>query len=140
MNWKKFAIGGIIGGVVYFFLGWLVYAFLLKDFMSIDPAIVEVIERKPEDMQMSFLIISCLAWGSFLSFLFIKWAGISTVKSGAIAGAIIGAWFALVYGASSISMMTFWSIQNTIADMIGNAICSAATGAAIGYYFNKTGK
>jgi hypothetical protein len=35
MNVKNFIIGGIVGGIVNFLLGWIIYGMLLKDFFPI---------------------------------------------------------------------------------------------------------
>jgi xanthine/uracil permease len=32
MKTKNFLVSGIVGGIVYFLLGWLFYGFLFKDF------------------------------------------------------------------------------------------------------------
>jgi hypothetical protein len=34
MNTNKFLIGGIIGGIAYFLIGWLVWGMLLMNFMN----------------------------------------------------------------------------------------------------------
>ena len=34
MKITKIVIGGIVGGISFFFLGWLIYGVLLMDFMS----------------------------------------------------------------------------------------------------------
>ena len=41
MNYKKIIIGGIAGGIAYFFLGWLVYGILLANFMELEPKLAK---------------------------------------------------------------------------------------------------
>ncbi len=42
MNTKNFLIGGIIGGVVFFLLGWLFYGYLLTEFFYNNESIDEM--------------------------------------------------------------------------------------------------
>ena len=44
VNWTKFAIATLIGGVVYFLLGWLIYGMLLMDVTGMPEAFKEVNE------------------------------------------------------------------------------------------------
>jgi hypothetical protein len=58
---------------------------------------------------MWLLILSNLAGGYFLTFVFYHWANISTLKGGFIGGAIIGLFVALIFDLSFVSM---WNLYN----------------------------
>ncbi|MBK8699187.1 MAG: DUF1761 family protein [Saprospiraceae bacterium] len=136
MNWTKLAITGVIIGIVYFFLGWLVYGILLKDAMTMPEGMRELIEYKPEEMSMGLMLLSCLVWGVFLAFFYMK-AGISDWKGAAINGAIIAALMSLSMGAGMAAMYKFASMDNAFTDIVANAFCSALSGAAGGWYLGR---
>ena len=137
MNWQKFAIGGLIGGVVYFFLGWLVWGILLADMMAIDATAAAVMERSEDDMLMGYMVLSCLAMGAFISYIFIRWAGISTIKGGAIGGATIGFFISLICNTSIMSMQSHINEQYILGDLIASTVVTAIAGAAIGWYLGR---
>ena len=79
MNVKNFIIGGIVGGIANFLLGWLFYGELFAEHFG---------GGHPDNMP--FITLGCLTFGFFVSFIFSKWAQISTFATGAKAGAVIG--------------------------------------------------
>ncbi len=136
MDTKKFILAGIIGGVAYFFLGWLVYGILLGDLMTM-PEGFSNIEYSEDEFRISYMIMSCLAGGFFLAFIFMKWAGISTFKTGAKAGAIIGLFISFMVGTSMVSMYEFALMANTLWDMLGSAVTLGITGGIIGWFLGR---
>ena len=56
MDTKKFVLAGLIGGVAYFFLGWLVYGILLMDLMAIPEEFRSIIEYPEEEFRISYMI------------------------------------------------------------------------------------
>ncbi|WP_264521842.1 hypothetical protein [Flavobacterium sp. N1994] len=74
MNVKNFIVGGIVGGIVDFLMGWLVWGILLKDTFP-----------KPEGAgaeNMTFIFLGCLFFGFLISYVFSKGEGISTCMNG----------------------------------------------------------
>lgn len=74
MNVKNFIVGGIVGGIAHFFLGWLVWGILLKDAMP-----------KPEGAgadNMLFIFLGCMCFGFLLSYVFSQGDGISQCVPG----------------------------------------------------------
>ena len=137
MDTKKVTIGGILGGIVYFFLGWLIYGILLRGTLALPAEISAVIEYPPEEMKISFMIISCLALGLFLAVIFNRWAGISTFTGGMKGGAFIGLSISLIVGTSMLSMYRFGSVPNLIIDMVANAICMGIAGGVVGWFLGR---
>ena len=113
MDTKKFILAGIIGGVAYFIISFIVYGFVLGDLMAM-PEGYENIEYGKDDFRISYLIMSCLATSFFLSYVFMKWANISTFKTGVKAGAIIGLFISFMVGTSMVSMFKFALMANTL--------------------------
>jgi hypothetical protein len=73
MNVKNFIVGGIVGGIVDFLLGWLIYGMLLK---STFPAPEGATEN------MAFIFCGCMSFGFMLSFILNQGEGISKCVSG----------------------------------------------------------
>jgi hypothetical protein len=133
MNTQKVLIGGIIGGVVYFFLGWLVWGVLLKDMMSAP----ESVARGDENFIMWAMIVSCIVYGLFLAYIYNKWAGISTFSTGASAGALIGGVLSLFIGLAQHSMLNYVSLQQVALDVVASAVVTAIIGGIIGWYLGR---
>jgi hypothetical protein len=122
---KKFIIAGLVGGIIDFILGGILYGLV---FTTIYP--------QNENTKMEFIFLGCMTFGFFVSFIFNKWAGISTLIDGAKAGALIG----LFYG---ISMNFFMfssqpvNYTNLGLDTIVNIIMGTGVGAAVGIVLGK---
>jgi uncharacterized membrane protein len=133
MNTQKFLIGSLIGGVVFFLLGYLFYGALLASFFSTHSTGNYM--KDPPDFL--FIILGNLATGALLAYIFSKWAGIKTAATGLQAGAVIGllsglGWDLLFYGTTNLM-----DITGTIADVILVTIMTAAAGAAVGWYLGR---
>ena len=70
MDIKKWVIGGITGGILYFLLGWLIYGMLLMDFMNNHSGSAGNVSRTEPDML--YLAIGNLAMGFMLAYVFVK--------------------------------------------------------------------
>ena len=74
MNVKNFIVGGIVGGIVDFLTGWLVWGILLKD--SFPPPE----GSGPENM--TFIFLGCISFGFLISYVFSQGEVISTCMAG----------------------------------------------------------
>ncbi len=130
MNTKKLFIGGFTGGILFFFLGWLVYGMLLTDFMEKNAGTATGVSRG-EDVVMWALVLGNLLFGFLLSYIFVR-AGISSFGSGLATGAIIG----LLFSASiDLIMYGTTNLMNTTAiaaDVAAFTVISAITGGVVG--------
>lgn len=128
-------IASLIGGIVSFIAGFLIYSVLLGSFFashSIAPA--GVMKAEPDFI---FLFLGNLAYGILIAYIFVQWAGIKTVATGAKAAATIGllvaaSWDFIQYGLSNTMDMT-----GLMVDIIASIIMSAIVGAAIGAYLGR---
>ncbi|KAA3637549.1 MAG: hypothetical protein DWQ02_06590 [Bacteroidetes bacterium] len=136
MNFTKLFVGTLIGGVVYFLLGWLVYGILLMDVMSI-PEEFNSILYSEEEFNMVFMAVSCLVWGLLLTYVLLSWGGIKSFGAGLLPAAIIGALVALSLGFSMASMYKFSEVPNVLIDSVATAVISGITGGVIGWYLGR---
>jgi hypothetical protein len=131
MNSQKFLLGGIVGGVVYFLLGWLCYGMLLKDFFTNNMWAAGSM-RTDADTIWWALIAGQLAAGFFLAYVIGK-ANAASAGAGAGVGFIVGLLVCLsfdltMYGVST----TVTSLKGLAADVAVSAVMSAIAGAVIG--------
>ncbi|MDG1315123.1 MAG: hypothetical protein P8P29_06340 [Flavobacteriaceae bacterium] len=79
MNTKSFILSGIVGTLVSFLLGFLFYGLLFTDI-------------HPDDAEqcMVFISLGCLFYAFTFALIYNRWANISTFKTGAEAGFLIG--------------------------------------------------
>ncbi|HNX44618.1 MAG TPA: hypothetical protein PKI35_09300 [Bacteroidales bacterium] len=127
----KFIASGLFGGIINFFLGWLVYGKLLMPFLNANTIHYEGLTKEMPVLWM--LVISCLATGYFLAFIFKRWAGISTLKGGLIGGLIIGFFIAVMYDFSLMSMWNLYNLKAILVDALATVVIYGITGAAIGW-------
>jgi len=130
MKTKNFLISGIVGGIVFYFLGWLLYGILFKDSFP-QP------EEGPNFMTM--IALGSLTFGLFLAFIFTKWAQISTLATGAKAGAIIGLFLGLYFDFFNMAMDPDVTFKMFALDVILTIVLSAITGAIVALVNNKLG-
>ncbi|MFC4816819.1 MULTISPECIES: hypothetical protein [unclassified Flavobacterium] len=125
MNLKNFIIGGILGGIVDFLLGWVFYGMLFKN-----------IYPPSENENLTFIFLGCLTYAFLLSFVFNKWAHIAKFTSGVTAGAIIGFFYGLSMNFFMYSNMAF-NPTNMLLDVAINIFMSAIVGGVIGLISGK---
>ncbi len=134
MNTNKLITGGIIAGVAYFLIGWLVYGILLMDYMKSPVAGVD----RGEDMVLWSIALANLCMGFLLAYIYNK-AGINTLSEGLIMGIVIG-----VLMAASFDLMmhgtTYLAPRKMV--MIDVPVSGGLTGivGAILGWFNGMGK
>ena len=131
MDIKKLLIGGIIGGILYFLLGWLTYGMLLTDFMKNHPGTATGVDRAMDDFQYLYLVIGNLAMGFLLAYVFVK-SSIGSMASGLVTGGVIG--LLVCVGFDSVIYATTNIVSKTAiaADVAAFTIMSAIVGAAVG--------
>jgi len=119
MNVKNFIIAGIVGGIVDFLLGGVFYKVLFPDLYP-----------DTGNTKMEFIALGCLTFALFMSYVFVKWANITTLQTGLIAGAVFGLFYGLSMNFFMYSGMEV-IYKNMIIDTLVNTAMGAGTGAAI---------
>jgi hypothetical protein len=88
-------------------------------------------------MNIIFILLGCLTSGFLFSFIFLKWASISTLSSGAKAGAMLGLFLGL-YG-----NFFQWANESTVnytifgVDLVISIFLGVMTGAVAGWVIGK---
>ncbi len=125
MNTKSLIFSTITGTIVYFLLGWLFYGMLFPDLY---PA--------SEEQSMLFIFLGSLFYVLIFSIVYSHWAAVSTFKTGAVVGLLMGLLYSLsmsFYMASSDGMLDVEHVATeTIIGMISTAIMGGVVGLTIG--------
>lgn len=131
MNTSKFLTGTIVGTIVGFGAGFLIFGFALGSFMEANTSG----KAEPE---MLWLVLGHLFYAALLTYIFLQWAGISTPMTGAKAGFII-----TLLGGLGTNMIwyavsnLFTSTQGVFIDAVAGAVVWAIAGAAIGWVLGR---
>lgn len=134
MNIKKLAIGAITGGILFFLLGWLIYANLLADFMKNNPGAATGVDTTKMDMM--YLAIGNLLSGILMAYIFLK-ANVNTFAGGLVTGAIIGLLMAASYDSVMYGTSNILSKKMMLADVLAMGAMWAVTGAVVGMIMGK---
>ncbi len=132
MNTQKFLVSGIVGGIVSFFAGYLIYGLCLTDFFAKNAGTATGVMRPMTDMIWWSVILGSIFMGLTFSYIFNRWANINSLSAGASAGAVIGLLMTagtdfLMYGTANLNNLT-----GTVVDVIAGAVMGAITGAVVG--------
>lgn len=125
MNAKSFLVSGVVGGIVDFFLGYLFYGILFKDFFS-----------QNESMNLLFIFLGCMSYGMFISYIFNKWAGITIPITGFKSGAVIGLFTSLIMNFFMFANMVV-NYQHFALDVVVSIVLSAFVGTSVAFVNGK---
>jgi|WetSurMetagenome_2_1015567.scaffolds.fasta_scaffold807601_1 hypothetical protein len=136
MNTKTL-VGGLLGGVAFFVLGWLIYGMLLGTMMESHTNMNCM--RPMADMSWPIMIAANLVWGFTFAYIFSK-ASIAGVSAGATQGAILAVLIGLSMDLFMYGTTTLYP-DLTVAgiDVVINVIMGAIGGAVIGWWFGRGG-
>ena len=127
----KVLLAALAGAVTTFLTGWLIYGIALKGFFE-----AQMVESAKGVMRtepgMLYIFLGCLSWSLLLALLYSRWAGITTLKCGAIAGAWISFLIALGANLFSYASMDAFQFPSVIVDALVNAVQGALAGGVIG--------
>ena len=130
MDIKKLLIGGIIGGILYFGLGYLVYGNLLMNFMKNHPGTATGVDRTMAEFQFMYLTIGNLAMGFLVAYIFVK-GNINSLVGGIVAGGIVGLLVSVGYDSVMYATTNIVSKTAMAADVCAFTVISAIVGAGV---------
>lgn len=135
MDTAKLVVAGLLGGVISFFLGWLVWGILLMDYFSSHTTNPQV-ARSSENMVFWALIAGNLVFGFLHAYILYK-ANVKTPGSGAILAGTIAALMALGFDLMMYAQYDLFDLSIVLPDVLASAVVSAIVGAAIGWYYGR---
>jgi len=132
MDIKKFITGTLVGGVTHFLLGFILYGLLLESFFIANAGSATGVNRGPEDMVWWALILGSLAFAALITYIFLKWAHISTFKSGLRRGAVIGFLLGLSFDMMMYATSNLMNLTAALVDIAVGTIMMGLVGGVIG--------
>ena len=129
MNVKNFLIGGIVGGIADFLMGWLIYGILLKDTFP-KPA-----DAGPENMM--FIFLGCMAFGFMISYIFAQGEGISNYVTGIKVAAGIAIFMSLSENFFSHMYKATMDFKMVAIDLVAVLVLASVVGASIAFVNGK---
>jgi hypothetical protein len=130
MNTNRLLLGTLVGIFGYFIAGGLLYTVVFKNLLaSTNPGMASV----QSDPSILALIVGNLSAGLLLAYIFEKWAGIKTLASGAVSGALISCLMALSYDSMIHGTTNLMSWGGVFMDVIVFSLCGAVAGAFAGF-------
>jgi hypothetical protein len=130
MNSKTF-VGGLIGGIVAFLLGWIIYGMLLMDYFSSNMIQYEGLMKAEPVLWMIFL--GGLAWAMLTAYV-INASGINNAAKGAMCGAILYMLISLGVNLMFHAQMNMMNTTIIVVDVLASIIMGGFVGAAIGWW------
>ena len=132
----KAIVAGLIGGVAFFFLGWLIWGIVLHSFMA--GYSNEVCNRPPEEMNMILMVVANLAWGLTMSYILSNWHGDNHFAKGLRIGAIVSVAIGLSFDLMLMTMTTMVSSYVVIGvNVIANAVVGGIVGGIICWWLGR---
>ncbi|RNC86957.1 MAG: hypothetical protein ED556_05910 [Winogradskyella sp.] len=128
MKTKTFIIAGLAGGVVDWLLGWLFYGIIFAETFP---------QPQEGTNALIFITFGCFSFGFFISYIFNQWAQISTLSSGAKAGAVIGLFMGLITIFFNMANDVEVDYQRYGIELLVSIIMAAVVGAVVGLVSGK---
>jgi hypothetical protein len=128
MTTQRFAIGTLVGGLVLFFLGYLVFGVVFADFFAANAGTATGVPKMPFDFVS--LAIGQLAWGAALT-LILGWASVSSVGQAARTSALVGLLFFFGIDLTMFATTNTSTLKAAVVDPILAAVLFGIAGAAI---------
>ena len=128
MTTQRFALGTVVGGLVLFFLGYLIFGVVFADFFAANAGTATGVPKEPFDFVS--LGIAQLAWGAALT-LILGWANVSSVGQAARTAAIAGLLLFFGFDLTMFATTNTSTLLATVVDPILAAVLFAVAGSAI---------
>jgi len=136
MSSKKFLAGGLVGGIAFFLLGWLVFGMLLMDFMKSHSDSSSGAFRAEGDMVWWSMAVGNLAYGFLLSYVICKAVAHSVggvFKTWAITPMLVS----ISFNCIMYAQVTLWDTTGMVVDIAAMTILGGIGGAIIGWVQSK---
>ncbi len=131
MNTNKFLTGGVVAGVLYFGLGYVVWGILLMDFMEKNAGTATGVMKAEGEFIWWALIVGNLFSGFALSYVLNK-AGSFSAGAGAATGAVISLLISAGFDFTMLGVSNLWTTTGVLADIGANIVVGAVVGGITG--------
>ena len=137
MNTNKIIVAGLVGSVVAFLLGWIIWGNLLSGVMGNYAGSATDVMRGDDEMQFLPLAVGHLGLGFLLAIIYGRWATISTFVTGAKAGAMIGFLTSFAYDLITLGTTHLMQPMGAVIDIVASIVSMAITGGVVGWWLGR---
>ena len=135
MSLQKLAIGSVVGAIVLFVLGYVLFNFLLMDYYQANAGVAGIGLRESEISWA--ILVGSLGYGALITYLIGKHAQGSTLAGGLQAGALAGFLLWLTADFMIYGFLDLWNLNVTVVDVVVETIRAAITGAVVAVVLSK---
>ena len=128
MATQRLLVGTVVGGIVLFFAGYLIFGIVFASFFAANAGTATGVTKDP--FNFVALGIAQLAWGAALT-LILGWAGVKSIGQGATTAGIAGLLLFLGFDLTMYATSNTSNLTATLVDPILAAVLFALAGAAI---------
>jgi hypothetical protein len=133
MTAQKRILASIIGALVLFILGWVMYGMLFAGFFENNAGTASGVMKSNEEMSMLWLFVGNLFQAYLLVYIFGKWANISTFMGGLTNGIILALIMAYGYNMIGYATSNVSNLTAALVDPLIMAVMYGLAGGAIGW-------
>ena len=138
MSEGRFWAASAAGGVVLFFVGFLLWGLALSGFYEAHMGSATGVVKDPADF--FHLGLGQFFWGVLLAVTIGRWAGVSGFMPGLRVGALLGFLMSLSVGLTQYSMTNLFDLTTVLVDPFATAVWSGLGGGVVGLVFAGGGK
>jgi hypothetical protein len=134
MDTKRFIVGTIVGGIVLFALGYVIFELLFGDYLAANMASIPGLDR--EAPQFWAVGVSCLAYAALICYAMGR-QGAAGLAAGAKVGAIVGLLLWLTADFMSFAFQNSLNLTATLTDSLLAIVHAGVAGAVIALVVGK---
>jgi hypothetical protein len=133
MDTKRLAVGTLVGGIVLYVVGYLIFTMAFADFYAANAGSATGVDR--EEQLIWAVALASLAYAALITFAIGNRAGSLSIGQGASTGAIVGflLWLTadfVFYGSTNIANLTR-TVVDPLLEIVHGGIGGAAIAAAL---------
>ena len=137
----KVLLATLVGTIVYFLFGWLVFEGILGEYMSANTTQIAGFKKTETESSMLMLLVSCAAYALLLAILMRQWAQVGTFLEGLKMGAVTGLLVATMTDSYWYSTSHFFNgFQPMLADIAAAGLTVGVMGGAMGWFLGYRDK
>ncbi len=141
MDTKRFAFATLVGGVVLFAVGYLIFNVIFASFYAANAGSATGVDRTP-NIQWA-MAVGSLAYGALIAYVLERGGGTVSIGEGAKVGAIVGflIWCTvdfIFFGSSNVANLTRTSVD-PLLEIVHGGIAGAAV-AMVAYRSSATAR
>jgi hypothetical protein len=140
MNAKKFFIGTLVGGIAFFFLGYLIYGLALASFFSKHSTAVAGAMRGMADIIWWSLVLGNLAMAALVTYVLLKAGKATSFGNAAGTAAAVGFFVAMSMDFVRYATENSFDLTSMVVDVIVSIVMYAIAGGIIGAVLGMGGR